>query len=277
MNAQSLQLTFGSREVLDGQAVGASVSGYSLLTARTRGAASDRDYWIESLRVNWPAGMANNLRGRFYYATQERDDGAAPVDIYPLLSSLGNVDYLVGDGTPHDIPLRRRLGDVSSYLRATGEQVDTDVAAQAAHADVFITEGPAMRAEILPVVFYQAALAVSTRATLVSSRIPFAYRVVEIAPYWEPGTGNLLRLNLYAGQNDEAPTDAEPDDRALLGGLGPVNYLAGQGYYQRMPMSVTVPEVDTYLKLHARNVDPENTHNVSAVVLIEKLDPSEVI
>ena len=129
-----------------------------------------------------------------------------------------------------------------------------------------------MDGQILPLIFHQTQLALGTRATLVSKRIPVPFRVVELGMFYEVGTEFLLCYKWFVSTNASAPTAAEPSDQLLMQALGEQHHFVGEGAYQRVTVGVDVPRRNQYLKVHMLNNSTENAYAVSAVCSIQQIE-----
>ena len=125
--------------------------------------------------------------------------------------------------------------------------------------------------------FYQASLALNTRATLVSStQIPYAFAVEEMTFVFAAGVNGNLRLSVWSEDNDTAPTTAYPGGRNLSGGFGNTFYVVGSNSVIRIRPSdgggdLICPERGHFLKVHAHNIDTTFAHAVNAIITIRLL------
>lgn len=123
-----------------------------------------------------------------------------------------------------------------------------------------------------PLIFYDAAVAASSRVTLVSSQLPDPYRVIEAQIAFPTGLEEQLRVSLFVSRDAQAPTGGEPEGVRMFSQLGTSTYLTGDDMLFTVPLDVVVRERETYLKVHARNMDATYTHPCSVILVVEPLD-----
>jgi hypothetical protein len=119
-----------------------------------------------------------------------------------------------------------------------------------------------------PLLFYDPAVGTSSRVTLVSSQLPDPYRVIEAQIFFPVGVEDQLRVSLFVSRDAQAPTALEPEGVRLFSPLGSASYLAGDAVLFTIPLDVPVRERETYLKVHARNMDASNTHPVNVILIL---------
>jgi hypothetical protein len=106
-----------------------------------------------------------------------------------------------------------------------------------------------------------------SRLTLVSSRIPFAFRLKKIDAYFPPGTNRLNQIQVFVSGDDGAPTTEIVDESNPLEARGNVDYLVGNDERRWIAHEVDYLQRGQFLKVHANNTDGvEHTIDVSVTI-----------
>lgn len=129
-----------------------------------------------------------------------------------------------------------------------------------------------MDAPIYPLAFHQQQLPALNNTTLVSQRIPFPFRVVEVGMFYEVGVESYLTYRWFWSTNSAAPTTAEPPDEPLFLSLGQQPRFRGEGAYQSVAVGVNVTAQNSCIKVFAANASVENAYDVNAVCSIMRLE-----
>lgn len=120
--------------------------------------------------------------------------------------------------------------------------------------------------------FYDSAVGASSRVTLASSQLPDAYRVVEAQMGFPVGVEEQLRVSLFVSMDADTPTDREPEGVRMFSEFGSSDYLAGDGMLYTIPLDIIVRDRESYIKVHARNMDASATHPVNVVIILAPLN-----
>lgn len=110
--------------------------------------------------------------------------------------------------------------------------------------------------------------------TLVSKRLNFPYRIVEIRASFPLGTERTLQLSFFVSRDAEDPSSGKPTGLDILSPYGQTSYLVGDDEQKNLPSDFPVPWSSSYLKVYGLNSDTF-IHTIDAHIIIEIDDNDE--
>ena len=116
-------------------------------------------------------------------------------------------------------------------------------------------------------IVFHGSVAANCIKTLVSQRLTFPFATREVRAHFALNTNKELRLEFYLSPDSSAPTSRPLTVRSLLSSLGEVPYIVGDDETVVVPYHVLVPDIGTYLKVLAENLDSYE-HSIDAMVII---------
>lgn len=105
---------------------------------------------------------------------------------------------------------------------------------------------------------------------LVSSPIPFPFRVTQIKMVFTDDAQNLVRYYPLVSSNRNVSTTSVSDGENLLARQSPVNYFIGKALAKTINCNVEVPETNMHLKVHTLNGAP-TPYYTNVTIRIEEL------
>lgn len=136
------------------------------------------------------------------------------------------------------------------------------------------------RAVILPcpcfcfmknVIIFSGTCAARSELTLVSKRISYSFRVLEVNVSFAQGTERTLQIRFFVSPDPSAPSAGHPTGVNLFAVFGEDFFLIGDNESKRMDFAVEVKEKGMYLKMYANNTDVYE-HTVDAFAVIETIE-----
>ena len=82
-------------------------------------------FTIEKLRAQFALNCNRQLRLRFFISPDDSAPTTFNLPGHNILEPLGNVDYIVGDDEPIEIPYRIAVEEAGMYVKVFAENVDS--------------------------------------------------------------------------------------------------------------------------------------------------------
>lgn len=117
---------------------------------------------------------------------------------------------------------------------------------------------------------FHAAFAAAGRVTLVSTKIPFPFRITRIGLACDALPPVPIQVSYYTSRNTQAPTTAPPPDSNVLAPFSPTPWFPAYPILFLIDMSFVPPADDTYVKVHFWNPNA-GIFNIFCVVWIEAM------
>jgi len=108
----------------------------------------------------------------------------------------------------------------------------------------------AKRAAIIP---FSATILAGTLETIVSTTIPFKFRITLIEMVFSHGTGNLVEHGWFIDRNVSVSDTGFPSGTNLFARDSATTLFTGDGIIRRIPMNYEVNEEGMHIKLYTNN------------------------
>ena len=99
----------------------------------------------------------------------------------------------------------------------------------------------------------QAVLNAGAQNTLVSSLIPFPFRIVQVKMFFSFTTNNLVRYYWLVSSSNDISTTGVPSGDNPFSGVGTLPYFVGEGIMRKEVCSYEDKAGRKYVKLHTLN------------------------
>ena len=116
-------------------------------------------------------------------------------------------------------------------------------------APSFITGGK--RRIVIP---FTSAIPASVGLTLLSSRISFPYRIVEVEIIFRNDAVNNVNVWILTSPNTSTSITTPPPDTNVFSPFSPSAFFLGEGLVKHLNLNYQPPEGDEIIKVHAQNV-----------------------
>ena len=113
-------------------------------------------------------------------------------------------------------------------------------------------------------------LAAGAILTLVSNRIPFKFRVVQLKMFFSDEANFWIRHRWFVGSGVSAPTTAPPTDYDIIASESGEVEFTGKGIIRVSACDFVSPDAGMYLKLYTVSSSPY-AYTINASALIEEL------
>lgn len=114
---------------------------------------------------------------------------------------------------------------------------------------------------------FSSAIAASVGLTLVSGRIGFPFRIVEVEIVFRDDTANLMQIWVLTSSNTSISVMTPPPDNNVFSPFSPSGFFLGEALVKRLSINYMPLEGDDIIKVHAQNVCTwPQTVNVSVTI-----------
>lgn len=98
------------------------------------------------------------------------------------------------------------------------------------------------------------AIPASVGLTLLSSRISFPFRIVEVEIIFRNDAANLVNVWILTSPNTSISITTPPPDTNVFSPFSPSAFFLGEGLIKKLAINYTPPEGENIIKVHTQNI-----------------------